>query len=393
MSQLPINLSPDLIRLREDGYEVSIEHEHLVLQNIPYINANRQICRGTLVSDLDLSGNKTNPPKNHIAMFSGDYPCNQDGVPIENIRLNSTSRLIGEGLTIKHSFSSRPRGRTYVDYYEKMTTYAALISNPATAVDPSATPRTYRVIESADDSRFVYFDNASGRAGITAVTQKLKRHSVAIIGLGGTGSYLLDFVAKTPVKQIHLYDADVYEQHNAFRSPGAPSLEQLQSRPLKVDYFTELYSKMHKGVVPHTQFVTDKNVDELCDHEMVFVCIDNNVAKATIITALEKYDIPFIDVGMGLELVDDSLVGTIRTTTSIPGFRKHVHERDRISFKAAPEDNIYANNIQIAELNAANAFMAVLRWKKLWGFYKDTESEYHSLFTIDDNHLLNEGAT
>ncbi|WP_318271316.1 ThiF family adenylyltransferase [Sphingobacterium cellulitidis] len=46
---------------------------------------------------------------------------------------------------------------------------------------------------------------------------KLERQKIAIIGLGGTGAYILDMVAKTPVKEIHLFDGDSFDQHNAFR--------------------------------------------------------------------------------------------------------------------------------------------------------------------------------
>jgi hypothetical protein len=35
----------------------------------------------------------------------------------------------------------------------------------------------------------------------------------------------LDFVAKTPVEEIHLFDSDVFLQHNAFRAPGAINKE------------------------------------------------------------------------------------------------------------------------------------------------------------------------
>lgn len=391
MSQQLINLSPDLVRLRDDGYEVSIEHGHLVVRNVPYVNSNKQVHFGILVSTLTVSGNQTNRPDNHVIMFSGDYPCDQNGNPLEKIRNSSACRSIGDGLSIDHSFSSKPK-LGYVDYYEKMTTYAALLSSPAATLDPSVTPRTGRIIEAPDDSPFVYFDNASGRAGIASITQKLKRHSVAIIGLGGTGSYVLDFVSKTPIKQIHLYDGDCYEQHNAFRSPSAASMKQLQSRPSKVEYFSSIYSNMHKGIVPHPEFITDSNIDDLRNYEMIFICIDRSDAKASIISSLEKYDIPFIDVGMGLEIVDNSLIGTIRTTTSTPDFRDHVYDRKRIPLKAANEGDLYAQNIQIAELNAMNACLAVIRWKKLWGFYKDTEQEHFSLFTVDGNHLLNEDA-
>ncbi len=55
-------------------------------------------------------------------------------------------------------------------------------------------------------------------------------------------------------------------------------------------------------------------------------------------------------------------------------------------------DDLYAQNIQVADLNALNACLAVIRWKKLCGFYRDTEGEHFSLFTLDSNHLLNEDA-
>ena len=68
---------------------------------------------------------------------------------------------------------------------------------------------------------------------------------VAIVGLGGTGSYVLDFVAKTPVQEIHLFDGDEFLTHNAFRAPGAASLEALRRKPKKVDYLAAIYSNMH----------------------------------------------------------------------------------------------------------------------------------------------------
>jgi tRNA A37 threonylcarbamoyladenosine dehydratase len=46
--------------------------------------------------------------------------------------------------------------------------------------------------------------------------------------MGGTGSYILDLVAKTAVMEIHLFDGDDFNQHNAFRAPGAASLEDLE---------------------------------------------------------------------------------------------------------------------------------------------------------------------
>ncbi|MGB7493085.1 MAG: hypothetical protein WBW05_01660, partial [Candidatus Acidiferrum sp.] len=55
-----------------------------------------------------------------------------------------------------------------------------------------------------------------------------------------------------------------------------------------------------------------------------------------------------------------------------------------------PGDDDYNRNIQIADLNALNAALAVIKWKKLFGFYRDLKFEHHSQFSIDTNLLLNE---
>jgi hypothetical protein len=47
-------------------------------------------------------------------------------------------------------------------------------------------------------------------------------------------------------------------------------------------------------------------------------------------------------------------------------------------------DDIYRNNIQIGELNALNACLAVIRFKQLRGFYFDEEQFYHLLFELND---------
>ena len=391
MSQQLISLSPDLSHLREEGYEVSIEHGHLVVRNVPYVTSERRVERGILVSTLSVSGNQTNRPDTHVVMFIGSYPCDRHGRPIEAIRNMSKRRVIGGDLVIDHQFSSKPR-EGYPDYHAQMSTYATILSAEAGAIEPSATPRTHRIVEASDGSPFVYFDNASGRAGIADVTAKLAHRSIAIIGLGGTGSYVLDLVAKTPVDRIDLFDDDVFEQHTAFRAPGAPSMEELRARPRKVDHFTGIYARMHKGIVPHAVRIAADNADLLRDCDMAFVCVDDNAARAAIVRALEALDIPFIDVGMGLELVEGSLIGTLRTTTSTPGHRDHARARGRIPMKAAGDGGLYGTNIQVGDLNALNACLAVIRWKKLCGFYHDTEREHFSLFTVDGNHLLNEDA-
>jgi hypothetical protein len=58
-----------------------------------------------------------------------------------------------------------------------------------------------------------------------------------------------------------------------------------------------------------------------------------------------------------------------------------------VSLVERGEDAIYDQNIQVADLNALNATMAVIKWKKLSGFYGDYERELNSFYTIDTNAL------
>ena len=146
--------------------------------------------------------------------------------------------------------------------------------------------------------------------------RKLELSSIVIVGLGGTGSYVLDLLAKTHVKNIHLYDGDLFEQHSAFRAPGAASLDDLRKQSMKVGYYSEKYSEMRTGIVPHPVFVTASNVQVLSQYDFVFVCVDNGLARKVILESLEQTDVSFIDVGMGLYFENGSIGGIVRVTAS-----------------------------------------------------------------------------
>lgn len=388
MSHRLINHSIDLKQLRDDGYDLEIKAGYLLVKHVPYVNSKREVAYGTLVSQLDLNGDVTTTPRSHVAYFVGDHPCNKDGSEIAQIKHQSGHQQLDRDLVIDHSFSSKPADG-YKDYYEKVATYAAIISSPAQALDPNATACTFPVIEAEEENIvFNYIDTASSRAGISLVTRKLESGKIAIVGLGGTGSYVLDLVAKTPVREIHLFDGDTLSQHNAFRSPGAPSVEELRQKPKKVVYFQERYVRMHRHIIAHDYRIDDSNVDQLSGMDFVFLCLDNGAARQLIVGKLEAFNIPFIDVGMGVELVNEALLGVVRVTSSTPTQRDHV--KDRVPFSDGDDHNVYAQNIQVADLNALNAALAVIKWKKLSGFYLDLERELHSTYTIDGNCLANE---
>lgn len=386
-----IDHSPDLKKLRDEGYEIKLEHNHVLISNVPYLNVSKQIKFGTLVAVLTIAGNKSGKPNNHVAYFIGEQPCNKDGSIISAIVHGQNKTVLAGGIQVDRSFSNKPQGG-YIDYYHKMTTYINIISGPAQSMDNSITPKTFRLVESVDEnSELKYPDTNSSRAGITIITDKLKAQKVGIIGVGGTGSYILDFVAKCPVKEIRIFDNDEFLLHNAFRAPGAPDEQSLKETPKKTHYFQGIYSRMHSNIVIRDKYIIESNLSELQDLNFVFICIDKGSIKQIIMDYLAANKISFIDVGMGIELApNNSLIGMIRTTTSKNGNVDHIYTNGRISLADGDEDDEYGQNIQIAELNALNAALAVIKWKKLCGFYYDAEKEKHSLFSIDDNTILNE---
>lgn len=390
MLQQLINHSPDLKRLQDEGYELEVKGGYLLIHHIPYVNHLREVKYGILVSELSLANSqKAIKPSTHVINFIGEYPCNADGSIITAIQ-HSNKQNLGNGIVVNFSFSNKPQSG-YSDYFEKVSTYANIICSPAKSIDPLVTEKTFRIRENIIDTDvFQYIDTNSSRAKINLINEKVKGQKIAIIGLGGTGAYILDLLSKTPVSEIHLYDGDVFSQHNAFRSPGAAGKEDLDSVSSKVDYYSSQYSKIHQKISAHHRYVSKENMEDLLTMSHVFICIDNDISRKLIIQFLLKNNISFIDVGLGVNVLDDSLIGTVRVTTGT--HEKHNHLVDRIPF-VNEDNNDYNTNIQIAELNCLNAVLAVIKWKKLCGFYQDLREEHYSTYSINVNQLTSDEVT
>ena len=145
---------------------------------------------------------------------------------------------------------------------------------------------------------------------------------------------------------------------------------------------------MRRGIVAHPEYVGPENVELLREMQFVFLCLDRGTAKKLTVPRLEEFGVPFIDVGMGVYPTDNMLGGVLRITMSTPERRDHF--RNRVPFSDGDGHNEYAANIQIADLNALNAALAVIRWKKQFGFYLDLDREHHTTYTIDGNTIINE---
>ena len=118
-----------------------------------------------------------------------------------------------------------------------------------------------------------------------------------------------------------------------------------------------------------------KYIDASCSGDLdgvtfAFVCVDKGTSRAGIFDLLISKGIPFIDVGMGLDRKHGPIDGMLRVNYYPPEHAVELRDRRLAPLFDDPND-IYRNNIQIGELNALNACLAVIRFKQLRGFYFD----------------------
>lgn len=389
MSSSPTAPNTALERLREEGYDVEVRDQHLLVHGVPFVTSQRVVRFGTLACLYLQRGDQVTPPNgsgdNHQMWWTEEYPCYPDGTPLDLGKDPSTRELL-PGLMIRNRFSSKPdqfNANGYPDHYEKVSYYVRMIQGPAKTIS-DVDARTGKITETQPgETVFRYPDAASARASILAVSAKLAVDRIAIVGLGGTGAYVLDLLAKTPVAEIHLFDGDTLNSHNAFRSPGAASLEEVNAREAKTDYYARKYDPMHRGILSHPVFVAEHNIQELSDFSFVFVCVDKDEARTLIVDFLIKHGIAFVDTGMNLKLIAEpnALIGTARTTLVTPGRPETAAEC--LPMAKDDDDALYRENIQVADMNALNAALAVMKFKQYLGFYLDNFNSYELSFVVN----------
>src|SRR5438270_7859345 len=104
VSPSPLARSPDLQRLRDEGYEVSVIDDHLVLSHVPFLTAEHKVAYGQLISTLAHVEGVTTAPDTHAAYFSGGTPHDaHSGQPLKIIIGNGPIKLT-LNLTADHTF-------------------------------------------------------------------------------------------------------------------------------------------------------------------------------------------------------------------------------------------------------------------------------------------------
>ena len=385
MFQKLVSRNDDLRRLVEKGYAITFDTNCLIARDIPYLDSTGALKVGAIVTKLEFIDKERVKQVDHTIFFAGGVPHQMDGTAIQNLGGGSASFALSEAckdVVVERSFSNKPRATgKFEDFFEKIESYVRIISGPAME-RYGATCLTFRVVEEIiPDAIFKFHDTMTSRAEITDIAAKFNSDVAAVIGLGGSGAYLLDFLVKTPVKEVRAFDLDPFHVHNAFRSPGR--LDESELGKTKAEVYRARYENFRNGLLIQPKLIHAASVEELEGVTFAFVCVDKGSSRAGVFDLLISKRIPFIDVGMGLYRERETLNGLMRMTYYPVEHAQTIRDKNLAPLIDSPDD-VYRANIQIGELNALNAALAIIRFKQLRGFYAQELSPYHILFGLGD---------
>ena len=200
MSILLINRSDDLSALVNRGYHVAIRGGYLLVEGIPYIREDGTIGKATIVTGLDIADGRTGPPSNHTVWWTGKMPYTADGHSMKDYLVCSSwhqGHDLGEGILVYMQWSRKPKKkggrRGYNDYYEKIETYVDEVAGQAETKRPGVldVARSGADPEVASRTRFKYLNTGTYQNGIRGIEKRFEDEVIAVVGVGGSGSYEL----------------------------------------------------------------------------------------------------------------------------------------------------------------------------------------------------------
>lgn len=155
-----VSHNEDLRRLLEKGYAVAFDSEYLIVRDIPYLDGNRQLQIGAIVTKLDFIDQERVTQTDHQIFFAGSVPYNLDGTPIPNLAGGTTQLALSKAcddVVVQRSFSNKPRvAGKFRDFFDKIESYVAIISGPAIEMY-DVDPYTFRAVsEIVSDTVFKF---------------------------------------------------------------------------------------------------------------------------------------------------------------------------------------------------------------------------------------------
>jgi len=132
--------------------------------------------------------------------------------------------------------------------------------------------------------------------------QRLRRLSAAVIGCSGTGSVVLEQLARLGIGELTLVDPDIVEERNLNRIVNATRADALDGRP-KVAVLARAIADMDLGTrvraFQDTLF-SKPVVEAVAECDVVFGCMDSVDGRWLLNRLATYYSMPYFDVGVKL---------------------------------------------------------------------------------------------
>jgi hypothetical protein len=137
----------------------------------------------------------------------------------------------------------------------------------------------------------------------SGTTEILRTLSVAVVGCSGTGSVVVEQLARLGVGRIVLVDPDIVEEKNLNRILNSGKEDVYLGRP-KVHVLASAIARMGLGheVIPlQRNLLTPEAVRAVAECDVVFGCMDGVEGRHTLNRLATFYLMPYFDVGVRLD--------------------------------------------------------------------------------------------
>jgi len=134
-------------------------------------------------------------------------------------------------------------------------------------------------------------------------TARLRQLSAAVVGCSGTGSIVVELLARLGIGRLVLVDPDRVEEKNLNRILNA-TMEDAEKGRLKVDVLARAVKAMGFGTEVITvpdNVATPAAVRAVADCDVAFGCMDSAEGRHTLNRLCVFYVIPYFDVGVRLD--------------------------------------------------------------------------------------------
>lgn len=179
--------------------------------------------------------------------------------------------------------------------------------------------RLKRRMDGSDSPPPVIFERHAQAFG-PDIQHALKSLHIGVVGAGGTGSPVIELLARLGVGTLSVFDGDVLSASNVTRvhgsslaDAGAPKVEVQASHVRQIGLGTVLHA------FPH-HLDTQEVCRQLRTCDIVFGCTDKQAPRALLVRLALWYLIPVIDVGVKIDALDRHIASIAgRVTTVMPG--------------------------------------------------------------------------